>query len=1351
MPGSHSKKDKLKKRIAALDDVTSQHKKKSKDKEKLLTKQGKGVAPNYGNPSKVKKKRLKGKVSKLKSRLAGLAHSEKSTQFPVPKGKAVPLGKKLQGPTQPKPLWNVDKTGVPLTKADRMKRYDYGGTVYQDVKGNQVTQKEFEKGGPNITDKDFGRAKGKSFGAKKVEDHEHSIQFKGYRGQYYKRASLVSTQGKFAKYWLLNAKQTNGNGWGVSQQSIAKNIHKFVGRPLVVTAKSWVPDSVYGDVYEHPYLPTNDIGQVLDHQEKYRVGSIVDIIEKDGDYFANIEINQKFAHMILPPFCSPAIFQNNPAEAEGQISDWEALHLAALHEDPAYGSRIALLRGTCVGTQDQCTIQFKSAKQEAKVICTKDLKGRLATLKKNENIKQRIAALPLRGTDDFGENNINKHFTPPINKKNEVGRKLRKRRIDKTQPHIGGGEPYKRKKKLIGRTPPSVDTYNVNPLDPIKPGTMKEEYQASYPPPKPSARPNVKEINTKMPSQVPLDRAVIADALDDTSILNPEKWSDEDLKDLVEEFTEPPLTNYTHKQPLQDKIYQHHPGADIYEDAEYEALKMQRKEEAKYIENPNYKIKPITPTRDEWNRIISAKKAKLRQRLAAVPPTTKINQKDGETIANAYDKMLHDPNNPAVKESYTALIDETNAQFNELKKNGLRIDPIKEGTNPYQSGADLHNDLKKNNHLYYYPSKQGFGSSDKKFGDNPLLNESTSTYKGKKLLNNDVFRIVHDVNGHNLANSDFSPEGEHNAFLQHRKMYSPLAGKALFTETAAQANWGSWNKKSGASNRQLMKEGRVDELVFADQKVGLLPDDIINTEWHTGETRTGKLKQRLAAWAGVETGTEANVRPSAVVKKPKGKFVFNKKNIGSDLQLKSLEKMQDEAAAKNFNVSDEEIEADLDRVQTQFITEENAKKYSKLRQRLAGIQRTAVDYTYGGRRNSFGPDMDAITAFKRKQEYKSGRGVVNRKTGEKKSDWKFRTDGKSLFLHDHEIAKHVKGGIQVSNAGYDTPLTYSTLNALGINAKGTKYDPEGGLAELGSKKIDHRTKEWVFVPQNEIQSTPIVYSGGRRPFGRTTSEQSIFRNKAVKKELHEQGRRGLPMSKTNIQPKDQESINKITGLDTQKPPENLATEAHHILSYKDNPGLRGNVGNSIMLPSDQHKFLTNYEKSSPATNLKRLRQMHSKLGRLIKGKQRNAVMSKNVANIINSFKESGVSYKGIDGIWDAVEKRVLNANEEPDRERLWDTFGRRGMGFNSVTDTRGGPNDDLKLIADQLTKIEERGGNPALGFDSSYGGSLEAVDVTYGTVPEALSKLSPQQESIGYLDEDGKFTIEYNDRYLGKK
>ena len=642
------------------------------------------------------------------------------------------------------------------------------------------------------------------------------------------------------------------------------------------------------------------------------------------------------------------------------------------------------------------------------------------------------------------------------------------------------------------------------------------------------------------------------------------------------------------------------------------------------------------------------KYSNLKQRIAAVSPTV-MNQKDGETIANAYDKMLHDPNNPGVKESYSAFIKETEDQFNELKKNGLRIDPIKPGTNPYQTADDLHNDLKKNNHIYYYPSEEGFGSTDNKFGDHPLLKESNVTYKGKKLLNNDVFRIVHDINGHNLANSDFSPEGEHNAFLSHRKMYSPLAGKALFTETAAQANWGSYNKKSGASNRKLMEQGRVNELIFADQKAGLLPDDIINTEWHTGTSRTGK-------------------------------------------------------------------------------------------------QKTASSYSMPGW-YTYGPDMDAIKAFQKKQEYQSGKGVVNRKTGLKRSDWKFRTDGKSLFLHDHEIAKHVKGGIQVSNAGYDTPLTYATLNALGINAKGTKYDPEGGLAELGSKKIDHRSKEWVFVPQDEIQSGPIVYSDRRgkgKQTGRTNEEQSIFRKKAVNKELNEQGRRGLPLSKTNIQPEDQKVIDKATGIESTKPYETLATEAHHVLSYKDNPGLRSNEGNSIMLPADYHKFISNYEKSSPTKNLNRLKQMHSKLDRLIKGKQRKAGMSKKVAQIVNSFKQSGFDPTGTSGIWDAQNSKNLNAYEKPDLERIWELYGRRGMGFNSITNTIEGPNNDIGLIAKQLTEIEEEGGIPALGFDN---GSLEAVNVTYGTKDEVLDKLLPHQNSTGYIDEDGKLDIPDNPRY----
>jgi len=328
-------KEKVKK--AELTGVVKEQKKK-KGKERLVHKASKGV-DTYSSQdpknSKVKKKHIKGKVSK----------------------QLIALRKKV----------NKIKNNPPQGPS--------GGTA--DTPESIIKDAE-------------AVAKTPSYIAK---DHDHAISFKGYKGESYKRASLISNTGKYAKYWLLNAKQTNGNGWGVSQQSIAKNIHKFVGKPLVVTAKSWIPNSEYGDAYEHPYLPTNDINKVFDHQEKFRVGSIVDIIEKDGDYYANIEINQKFAHMVMPPFCSPAIFQNNPSEPEGQISDWEALHLAALHEDPAYGSRIALLRGTCVGTQDQCTVQFKAAKQEAKMVCTKGIKERIATLKKNENLKQRIAGI----------------------------------------------------------------------------------------------------------------------------------------------------------------------------------------------------------------------------------------------------------------------------------------------------------------------------------------------------------------------------------------------------------------------------------------------------------------------------------------------------------------------------------------------------------------------------------------------------------------------------------------------------------------------------------------------------------------------------------------------------------------------------------------------------------------------------------------------------------------------------------------------------------------------------------------------------------------------------------------------
>jgi len=220
-----------------------------------------------------------------------------------------------------------------------------------------------------------------------AQDHGHRISFRSHSAGNFRTASLNEQSGKYAKYWLLNAKDTNGNGWGIASHTAKENMKKFIGRPLVVTASSWHGASEYGDEYEHPYLPTNDISAILDHQEKFRVGSIVDVVEDShGDWFASVEMLPKFASSRLPPFCSPAIYQLDASEAEGQISKWEALHLAALTENPAYGARIALLKGTCVGTGSECKVQFKVAKQ-ATIECPKKKQ-------KISRLKQRLAYDP---------------------------------------------------------------------------------------------------------------------------------------------------------------------------------------------------------------------------------------------------------------------------------------------------------------------------------------------------------------------------------------------------------------------------------------------------------------------------------------------------------------------------------------------------------------------------------------------------------------------------------------------------------------------------------------------------------------------------------------------------------------------------------------------------------------------------------------------------------------------------------------------------------------------------------------------------------------------------------------------
>ena len=212
----------------------------------------------------------------------------------------------------------------------------------------------------------------------------------------------------------------------------------------------------------------------------------------------------------------------------------------------------------------------------------------------------------------------------------------------------------------------------------------------------------------------------------------------------------------------------------------------------------------------------------------------KINPDHGAEIADGYDALRHSPNEPETKASYDALISETRQQYDKLTEGGLKVTKLKKNQTGYTTADEMHKDIASGN-LKYFATEHGYGANSEKFQDNPMLTGSGIIgADGKEVANNDLFRIVHDINGHNLANkADFSPEGEHSAFLKHREQYTPLAGKALFTETAGQANWGIFNKKSGESNMRLISKGRESEIEFAEQKAGLFPDSMINKEYHS--------------------------------------------------------------------------------------------------------------------------------------------------------------------------------------------------------------------------------------------------------------------------------------------------------------------------------------------------------------------------------------------------------------------------------------------------------------------------------------------------------------------------------------
>jgi hypothetical protein len=202
-----------------------------------------------------------------------------------------------------------------------------------------------------------------------------------------------------------------------------------------------------------------------------------------------------------------------------------------------------------------------------------------------------------------------------------------------------------------------------------------------------------------------------------------------------------------------------------------------------------------------------------------------LDPEHSKNIAQAYEEMPHDPNNPAVKASYDAMIKETRDQYRAIRANHpeLQLVPNAPGEDPYAATPRLAaKDVIENNRLHFFPTEQGFGTTGQggiDMATHPMMQPSGETLNGKPLLNNDLFRIVHDYFGHLKEGYGFRAAGEDNAWRSHASMYSDLARPAMTTETRGQNSWVNFGPHGEAN-----KGASAADTIYAPQKVGLMPE-----------------------------------------------------------------------------------------------------------------------------------------------------------------------------------------------------------------------------------------------------------------------------------------------------------------------------------------------------------------------------------------------------------------------------------------------------------------------------------------------------------------------------------------------
>jgi hypothetical protein len=173
-----------------------------------------------------------------------------------------------------------------------------------------------------------------------------------------------------------------------------------------------------------------------------------------------------------------------------------------------------------------------------------------------------------------------------------------------------------------------------------------------------------------------------------------------------------------------------------------------------------------------------------------------VSHSQSDKVGDAYLRLPHFDR--GALPAYRAMREEVGRQFDFMTrpehKGGLGMSVNVTSDDPYQEGGEneifrrFRNDVTQNRHIDVL--------STKTTGGHPFFSDDE----------NDMFRAVHDVFGHLGSGRAIDRHGEDAAYQKHAEMFTPLARRALATETRGQ-------------NGALHRTGE-----FQDQKVALLPD-----------------------------------------------------------------------------------------------------------------------------------------------------------------------------------------------------------------------------------------------------------------------------------------------------------------------------------------------------------------------------------------------------------------------------------------------------------------------------------------------------------------------------------------------